>query len=207
MDVFNLNPDCSCQENYISTCVHFCLNCSVLYWKRLCSDFLLSPPSDLQVNICDGRPVFPLTQATVWLQLIISDLPALPHAPPAPFIWRRFLSLFRHVVHMSLLVSCPCVLGSGRRRAHDGPPSRHVGPGAVLGLRPVRLLRGASCCGDGVFLALCSPWREILPELHGKKEHTEASTRFCRHEHVFMFTLIFKPPKNVVLISSISLLQ
>lgn len=79
------------------------------------------------------------------------------------------LPCFRHAVLVSLLLSGLFILGLSSWGSPDKrPPWRHR-PGAVLGFGPVRLCYSASCCWVGVFLALCSPWREILLELHGKK--------------------------------------
>lgn len=91
------------------------------------------------------------------------------HCTPPKATCHQRLGFCRHVLLDVLLLPCSYILGCGSRGAPDGPSPRSFWPAAVLGCRPVRLLRGVPGWSARVFLALRSPWREILPELHGEK--------------------------------------
>ena len=130
-------------------------------------------------STCEGSPVFPLMEATFLYQLIISKLSMLPHTLTlSPHFNERSLLFFKHVVEDSLSVFYSGVVGSSSQWAHDKSTPQHNRPGAVLGRRPVRLLCGAPCFWVGLFLALCSPWRAILPQLHGEMKGRGLHTGF-----------------------------
>lgn len=91
------------------------------------------------------------------------------HCTPLNATCHQQLGFCRHVLLDILLLPHSYILGCGSRGAHDGPSPRSFWSAAVLGRRPVRLLRGVPGWSARVFLAFRSPWREILPELHGEK--------------------------------------
>lgn len=96
-----------------------------------------------------------------WSQLIISHQPSLPHM-------RQHTASLRHAVQRLL---SPARGYTGGHRPGGAPSSAQSwpdGPAAVLGRRPVRVLHRAAGGGPAVFLALCSPRRDFLPQLHGE---------------------------------------
>lgn len=126
----------------------------------------------LLVSSCGRRPLFPPAAATCWCHQSLVTFPAA----------------CRHVVELSQPGSRALPRGSGQRRAHDQPSPQHHGPAAVLGRRPVRLLPGASCRRPGVCVALCSPRREVLPELHGEASTSSSNSRPSKEQHSHILT-------------------
>lgn len=132
----------------------------------------------LKASLVGLAPSVTAAQCSHCLQLIISHLSTL--TPLTRLVQRR------HVPQGFLLLPSPCVLGHGPWWTPHGPRPQPNGPGAVLGRRPVRLLRGSASSRDGVFLALRSPRREILPQLHGEKKLLKHLRSLIRTIEVFL---------------------